>query len=204
MAMRIGGEGGGGKISLKSGFDRFLRLNKQEQMHGVSEAVGTLEQFEPVWQVWQHPALLHHASCTLHLAPCTLHLASCILHLASCILHLASCIFLFLQEGQCALLGPNNKFLTADEDDLIVCTQLTVGEGEVIKIRSNKEKEDLTKKIIPIEEQGNAADVELKFTKKFMKFQDHKYKARLDVQSQVSPFVSTLHLANNVLCRVRS
>ena len=176
MAMRIGGEGGGGKISLKSGFDRFLRLNKQEQMHGVSEAVGTLEQFEPVWQVWQHPALLHHASC----------------------------IFLFLQEGQCALLGPNNKFLTADEDDLIVCTQLTVGEGEVIKIRSNKEKEDLTKKIIPIEEQGNAADVELKFTKKFMKFQDHKYKARLDVQSQVSPFVSTLHLANNVLCRVRS
>lgn len=137
MAMRIGGEGGGGKISLKSGFDRFLRLNKQEQMHGVSEAVGTLEQFEPVWQ-----------------------------------------------EGQCALLGPNNKFLTADEDDLIVCTQLTVGEGEVIKIRSNKEKEDLTKKIIPIEEQGNAADVELKFTKKFMKFQDHKYKARLDVQSQ--------------------
>ena len=53
MAMRIGGEGGGGKISLKSGFDRFLRLNKQEQMHGVSEAVGTLEQFEPVWQVGQ-------------------------------------------------------------------------------------------------------------------------------------------------------
>ena len=27
------------------------------------------------------------------------------------------------------------------------------------------------------------ADVELKFTKKFMKFQDHKYKARLDYES---------------------
>lgn len=137
MAMRIGGEGSGGKISLKSGFDRFLRLNKHEQMHGVSEAVGRLEEFEPVWQ-----------------------------------------------DGKCALLGPNNKFLTADDDDLIVCTQLTVGDTEIVRIRSNKEKEDVSKKIIPVEERGSAADVELKFTKKFMKFQDHKYKARLDYETQ--------------------
>jgi len=136
MAMKVGGCEGD-KVSLKSGFDRFLRLNKQDQLHGVSEAVGTLEQFQPVWQ-----------------------------------------------DGQCALLGPNNKFVTADEDDLIVCTQLAVGEGEIIRIRSNKEKEDVNKKVIPVEERGSAADVELKFTKKFMKFQDHKYKARLDYESQ--------------------
>jgi protein FRG1 len=137
MAMRIGGEGGGGKVSFKSGFDRFLRLNKQEQMHGVSEAVGRLEEFEPVWQ-----------------------------------------------DGQCAVLGPNNKFLTADEDDLIVCSELKAGEGQIVRIRSNREKEDLNKKVVPVEERGSVADVELKFTKKFMKFQDHKYKARLDYESQ--------------------
>jgi len=137
MAMRVGGEGGGGKVSLKSGFDRFIKLNKHEQLHGVSEAVGRMEEFEPVWQ-----------------------------------------------EGKCALLGPNNKFLTADEDDLLVCTELTVGAEQIIRIRSNKEREDVNKKVIPVEERGSAADVELKFTKKFMKFQDHKYKARLDFESQ--------------------
>ena len=158
MAMRVGGEGGGGKISLKSGYDRsvqdflnavkqicfrFVRLNKHEQMHGASEAVGRMEEFEPVWQA-----------------------------------------------GACALLGPNNKFLTADEDDLLVCTELAVGEGEVVRIRSNKEKEDLNKKVIPVEERGSAADVELKFTKKFMKFQDHKYKVRLDAATQGQIYVA--------------
>lgn len=143
MAMRVGGEGGGGKISLKSGYDRFVRLNKHEQMHGVSEAVGRMEEFEPVWQ-----------------------------------------------EGSCALLGPNNKFLSADEDDLLVCAELAVGDGQVVRIRSNKEKEDLSKKVVPLEERGSAADVELKFTKKFMKFQDHKYKVRLDVATQGQIYVA--------------
>ena len=46
MAMRVGGEGGGGKVSLKSGFDRFIKLNKHEQLHGVSEAVYTRHPLE--------------------------------------------------------------------------------------------------------------------------------------------------------------
>jgi len=133
MAMRCGE----GKFSLKSGFDRFIRLNKLGHLLGASEAVGGLEQFEAVFE-----------------------------------------------DGKCAVVGANGRFMSADEDDLIVCNKQSVGPGEVIRIRSCKEKEDVNKKEVPIEEQGTVADVELKFTKKFMKFQDHKYKARLDYESQ--------------------
>lgn len=133
MAMKCGE----GKFSLKSGFDRFLRLNKLGQLAGVSEAVGGLEQFEPIWE-----------------------------------------------DGKCAIVGPNGRFMSVDDDDLIVCNKQTVGRGEIVRVRSNKEKLDLNKKQLPEEERGSAADVELKFTKKFMKFQDHKYKARLDWGSQ--------------------
>jgi len=133
MAMKCGE----GKISLKSGYDKFLRLNKLGQLAGVSDAVGGLEQFEPIWE-----------------------------------------------EGKSAVLGPNGRFLSVDDDDLVVCSKQAVGPMEIIRIRSNKEKEDLNKKSIPEEERGSVGDVELKFTKKFMKFQDHKYKARLDGESQ--------------------
>ena len=62
--------------------------------------------------------------------------------------------------------------------------QHAVGDMEVVRIRSNKEKEDINKKTIPEEERGTVGDVELKFTKKFMKFQDHKYRMRIDHASQ--------------------
>ena len=58
-----------------------------------------------------------------------------------------------------------------DDDDLVVCNKQAVGPMEIVRIRSNKEKEDLNKKAIPEEERGSVGDVELKFTKKFMKFQ---------------------------------
>ena len=46
MAMKVGE----GKISLKSGFDKYLRLDKAAKMVGVSDAVGAMEMFEPVWE----------------------------------------------------------------------------------------------------------------------------------------------------------
>jgi len=128
---------GEGKISLKSGYDKYLRLSKSGHLAGVSDAVGALEQFQPVWQ-----------------------------------------------DGRTALLAPNGKFLSVDEDDLIIADKHAVGDMEVVRIRSNKEKEDINKKTIPEEERGTVGDVELKFTKKFMKFQDHKYRMRIDHASQ--------------------
>ena len=48
----------------------------------------------------------------------------------------------------------------------------------------SKEKEGVNKKAINPDEVGSAADIELKFTKKFLKFQDKKYRARFDYESQ--------------------
>ena len=133
MAMRAGD----GKISLKSGFDKYLRVDKSGFLMGVSDAVGGLELFEPVWE-----------------------------------------------DGKCALLGGNGKFLSADDEDMIVCDKNSVGPMEVVRIRSSREKEDVNKKSVNPEEVGSAADIELKFTKKFLKFQDKKYRARFDTESQ--------------------
>jgi len=133
MSMRSGD----GKISLKSGFDKYLRVDKSGYLMGVSDAVGSLELFEPVWE-----------------------------------------------DGKCALLGGNGKFLSVDEDDMIVSDKHSVGPMEVVRIRSSREKEDVNKKTENQDEVGSAADIELKFTKKFLKFQDKKYRARFDVESQ--------------------
>ena len=133
MALRSGD----GKISLKSGFDKYLRIDKAGYLLGVSDAVGGLELFEPIWE-----------------------------------------------EGKCALLGANGKFLTADDDDMLLCSQHSVGPMEVIRIRSNKEREDVNKKSENPDEAGSAAEIELRFTKKFLKYQDKKYRARFDYDSQ--------------------
>jgi len=133
MAMRSGE----GKISLKSGFDKYLRIDKNGYLMGVSDAVGSLELFEPIWE-----------------------------------------------DGKCAFVAANGKFLSVDDDDMVLCNKHSVGPMEVIRIRSNKEKEDVNKKAINPDEVGSAADIELKFTKKFLKFQDKKYRARFDYESQ--------------------
>ena len=65
MALRSGD----GKISLKSGFDKYLRIDKNGYLLGVSDAVGGLELFEPIWE-----------------------------------------------EGKCALVGANGKFLSVDDE----------------------------------------------------------------------------------------
>jgi len=129
MAMKVGDD----KISLKSGYDKYLRLDKTGQVVGVSDAVGALEMFEAVWE-----------------------------------------------EGKMALLGPNGRFMTVDEEDSVLCDKNKVGETEIIRIRSNKEREDLNKKVVPIEEQGKVGDVELNYVKKFQKFQNHKIKLNQD------------------------
>ncbi len=74
-----------------------------------------------------------------------------------------------------ALLGPNGKFLSVDEEsESVVCSRERAGEGEMLSVRSNAEREEDKAAVIPEEEQGNVGQVELNFVKKFQKFQDHK------------------------------
>ncbi len=39
------------KIAFKSGFEKYLRIDKDDIIRGVSDAVGSMEQWEPVFQV---------------------------------------------------------------------------------------------------------------------------------------------------------
>jgi len=74
-----------------------------------------------------------------------------------------------------ALLGPNSRFLSINEaTETIVCDKEKAGDNEMIIIRSNGEREEDQKEVIPDEEQGNVGQVELNYVKKFQKFQDHK------------------------------
>ena len=40
------------------------------------------------------------------------------------------------------------RFMSVDEEDSIVCEAPKVGDTEIVRIRSNKEREDLNKKVI--------------------------------------------------------
>lgn len=119
------------KIALKSGFEKYLRVdNKDYVVRGTADAVGPMEQWEPIFQ-----------------------------------------------DGKLALLGANSKFLSLNgEDETIVCEKSKAGDDEMIKIRSNAEREEDKKAYVPDEEQGNVGQIELNYVKKFQKFQDHKIK----------------------------
>ncbi len=81
----------------------------------------------------------------------------------------------YLQDGKLALLGPNSKFLSLDDStESVVCDKSKAGEGEMINVRSNAEREEDKAEVIPEEEQGNVGQIELNYVKKFQKFQDHK------------------------------
>ena len=115
------------KIALKSGYNKYLKVEPNDVVKGISDAVGVYEQFEPVFQ-----------------------------------------------DGKLALLGANDKFLSVSSDESVLCDKAKVGESEIIRIRSNAEREDDKKVVIPEEEQGKIGQVELNYVKKFQKFQDHK------------------------------
>eukprot|EP00088_Acartia_fossae_P056194 TRINITY_DN653_c1_g1_i7.p1 TRINITY_DN653_c1_g1~~TRINITY_DN653_c1_g1_i7.p1 ORF type:complete len:237 (-),score=62.68 TRINITY_DN653_c1_g1_i7:440-1087(-) len=134
MSMKVGE----GKISLKSGFDKYLRLDKSGKLSGVSDAVGAMEMFEPIWQ-----------------------------------------------DGQMAILGPNGRFMSIDDEDYVVFNKDRVSDMEIIKIRSNRIRDDMKKPEIPEEMKGTMSEVETKFVKKFQKFQDHKLRINQDGVAQL-------------------
>ena len=38
------------KVAFKSGFNKYLRVDKDGRLRGISDAVGAMEQFEPIFQ----------------------------------------------------------------------------------------------------------------------------------------------------------
>ena len=86
-------------------------------------------------------------------------------------------IALLFQDGKLALMAANNRFLSVSEsDETLVCDKLKAGESEMIKIRSNAEREEDKPAYVPEEERGKVGQIELNYVKKFQKFQDHKIK----------------------------
>ena len=58
-----------------------------------------------------------------------------------------------------------------EDDDTIVCDKQKAGKSEMLKIRSNAQREEDKEIFIPVEERGNVGQIELNFVKKFQKFQ---------------------------------
>ena len=88
-----------------------------------------------------------------------------------------STFFDVLQDGKLALLAANSKFLSvSSSDESLICDKLNAQENEMIKIRSNAEREEDKPAYVPEEERGKVGQVELNYVKKFQKFQDHKTK----------------------------
>lgn len=120
-------------IAFKSGYNKYLSIDAQNKLVGRSDAIGSREQFEPVFQ-----------------------------------------------DGKLALLGCNNCFLSADDeqDGLIFARSKTAGENEFITIRSKIDPYALKRaeqeKLIPQEEKGSLVDCEVNYVKKYQSFQDHK------------------------------
>jgi len=127
------------KVALKSGFNKYLKVQGNGQVMGISDAVGAMEQLEPIFQ-----------------------------------------------DGKLALLGANNKFITVDEEsETVECTKVKAGASEMIKIRSNAEREEDKEVYVPEEERGKIGQIELNYVKKFQKFQDHKIRLNNEDRSDL-------------------
>nr|CAG4646579.1 EOG090X0DUJ [Macrothrix elegans] len=119
------------KITLKSGYGKYLGIDKNSVVVGRSDAVSALEQWEPVFQ-----------------------------------------------DGKLALLAANSKFVSiSPDDDSVYAHSMTAGENEILKLRSNRDREteqETKRKKIPEEERGSVDQIEINYVKQFQKFQDKK------------------------------
>merc|ERR1712183_409591 len=116
------------KIALKTGFGKYLSVDKNNFVVGRSDAISSMEQWEPVFQ-----------------------------------------------EGKLALLAPNDKFISCNEEGDVVATDQTA--AIFVKMRSGTEKVVTTEKdLLPVEEKSasNMKECETNYVRKFQSWQDGK------------------------------
>jgi len=115
-------------IAIKSGYGKYLGVSKEGMVSGTADAIGSREQWEPIFQ-----------------------------------------------DGQLALMGYNGCFASVDEDSRIICRSRTAGDEEMIRIRSNAERNKFVDSR-PEEERGTLKDAEVKYAKKFQSYEDRRWK----------------------------
>ncbi|GFQ66090.1 protein FRG1 [Trichonephila clavata] len=139
------------KIALKSGYNKYLRVGMDGRLYGRSDAIGSMEQWEPVFQ-----------------------------------------------DERIAILSALNCFISVDDETTdIIAVAKTARDGEMLKIRSNVQKEKNNDDDIPEEERGSLKSCEINYVKKFQSFQDRKLKVNTEDRSLLkkAKYEGSLHEA---------
>jgi protein FRG1 len=92
------------KIVLKSGFDKYLSVDSRGRVAGRSDAIGSREQFEPIFQDVGPDQSLGYWK------------------------------YFVLLQGKIALLGCNNCFISVNEDGKLVCSSQKAEEPNFVTV----------------------------------------------------------------------